>query len=60
MHGSSLLGDIPDFAHSEAVALARSLKCKLIAAGNGAKPLPGYRWQCGIPINDIASITAVA
>jgi hypothetical protein len=60
MHGSSLLGGMPDFAHFEAVALARSLDCKLISAGKALGHCQDIASKCGIPVNDIASISAVA
>ena len=60
MHGSSLLGGIPDFAHFEAVALARSMKCKLISAGKALTHCKSIARKCGIPAADIAEISAVA
>ena len=59
MHGSSLLGGIPDFAHFEAVALARSLRCKLISAGKALSHCKDIAGKCGIPAADIAGISAV-
>lgn len=58
-HGSSLLGGIPDFAHFEAVALARSNKCQLISAGKALADCKGIAKKCGIPKDHIASIDDV-
>lgn len=59
MHGSSLLGGIPGFAHFEAVALSRSLQCKLVSAGKALSDCKSIANKCGIPSKDIVDISAV-
>ncbi|WP_132740343.1 hypothetical protein [Sphingomonas sp. PP-F2F-A104-K0414] len=58
-HGTSLLGGIPDFAHFEAVALARSMKCRLVSAGKGLAHCKSIASKCGIPDGEVANINAV-
>lgn len=55
-NGSSLLGGVPSFAHFEALALARSKRCKLITAGKGMSDCQDIAKKCGLPQADIVSI----
>ncbi len=59
MHGSSVLGGIPSFSHFEAVALARSKKCKLISAGKALSECKDIAKKCGIPNSDVAGVSDV-
>jgi hypothetical protein len=59
VHGTSLLGGVPDFAHFEAVALARSLKCKLVTAGKALANCKSIASKCGLPKSGIMSISEV-
>lgn len=58
-HGTSLLGGMPDFAHFEAVAAARSQKCKLISGGKALGHCQDIAAKCGIPAGEVASIATV-
>jgi len=58
-NGSSLLGGVPCFAHFEALALARSKKCKLITAGKGTSDCHLIAKKCGLPRGDIVGISDV-
>lgn len=58
-HGSSPLGGIPDFAHFEAVALARSLKCKLVSAGKGHADCCDIAKKGGLPSATVQTISDV-
>lgn len=55
-HGSSLLGGVPSFAHFEAVALARSKKCKLVTAAKALTECKKIANKCGLPAADIVAI----
>ncbi len=58
-HGSSVLGGIPDFAHFEAVALARAKKCQLITAGKALGECKSIATKGGIPNGSVGTITDV-
>ena len=58
-HGSSLLGGVPSFAHFEALALARSKKCKLVTAGKGMADCQSIAKKCNLPTGDIVGISDV-
>ncbi|VXD02861.1 hypothetical protein [Sphingomonas sp. 8AM] len=49
MHGSSILGGLPLFAHFEAVAVAQSKGCTLVSGGKGLKSCKQIAQGCGIP-----------
>lgn len=55
-HGSSILGGVPSFAHFEAVALARSQKCKLVSAKKGLSDCQSIAKSNGLPKSDIIKI----
>lgn len=59
MHGSGVLGGLPTFAHFEAVAVARSNKCKLVSAGKALKDCKQIAKRCSIPVTDVTDISAV-
>lgn len=59
MHGSGVLGGLPTFAHFEAVAVARSNKCKLVSAGKALKDCKQIAKGCGIPHSDVVDISKV-
>jgi hypothetical protein len=58
-NGSSLLGSVPSFAHFEAIALARSKKCKLVTAGKALTDCHSIAGKCGLPASDIVGISDV-
>ncbi len=58
-HGTTLLGGMPDFAHFEAVAAARNLKCKLVSGGKALGHCNDIAIKCGIPVGDVTGIAAV-
>lgn len=59
VHGSSVLGGLPSFAHFEAVAVARANKCILISAGKALSRCKEIAKGCGIPNGAIAGIETV-
>ena len=58
-HGSPMLGGMPDYAHFEAVAAARSLKCKLVTGGNAFTHCHNIASKCGIPVSHVVRIKDV-
>jgi hypothetical protein len=58
-HGSSVLGGIPDFAHFEAVAVARLNKCTLVSAGKALNHCTTIAAGAGIPLGAVGPISAV-
>jgi hypothetical protein len=58
-NGSSLLGGVPSYAHFEALALARSKKCKLVTAGKGMSDCQSIAKKCGLPKTDVVGISDV-
>lgn len=58
-NGSSLLGGVPSFAHFEALALARSKKCKLVTAGKGMSDCHSIAKKCSLPQAGIVGISDV-
>jgi hypothetical protein len=58
-HGTGVLGGLPLFEHFEAVAVARSKKCKLVSAGKALKNCKQIAKGCGIPSGDVTDISDV-
>ncbi|WP_283404275.1 hypothetical protein [Sphingopyxis sp. Geo25] len=53
---ADILGGVPSFAHFEAVALARSQKCKLVSAKKGLSDCQSIAKSNGLPKSDIIKI----
>lgn len=60
MHGSSILGGLPVFAHFEAVAVARSNNCKLVSGGKGIKSCTQIALGCELSPDGVVSISEVS